>query len=279
MENRILIPIGGNEKKSKNSEIFREIVRRGGGRKARIVIIPIASLTPEARGEVYRKLFESFFPEEIHVLSLEQRDDAANPDNLKIVENGSVIMFSGGDQLRITSKLGGTPLEKLLKEKYESGCVIAGTSAGAAAIPRIMIYQTNNFRVYRKGGLEITQGLGFISDVIFDTHFVKRSRISRLIHAVATNPGLLGFGIEENTALVIENEEIAHCIGSATIIVVDGKDAEVDDIGQIETGKPFAISNLRYSVLTSGLAFDLAKRRAFLPERATILPILKEAKE
>ena len=152
-------------------------------------------------------------------------------------------------------------MHRALQERYRAGgCVVAGTSAGAAVIPEVMIFQNNRFRVFRKGGLEMTQGLGLIRDMIFDTHFVQRSRISRLVHAVATNPALLGFGIEENTGLLIEDEAKARVIGTGTVIVLDGSAMEINHIGYVENRDPFALTNVLYSLLTPGVVYDLKRR-------------------
>jgi cyanophycinase len=175
-------------------------------------------------------------------------------------------MFAGGDQLRLSSLIGGTPLHRALVARYRAGgCVMAGTSAGASVLPETMIFQNNRFRLFRKGGIEMTKGLGLIEDVLFDTHFVQRSRISRLVHAVATNPALLGVGIEENTALVIEDEVTAKVIGTGTVIVVDGSDIEINHIGYAENRQPFALTNVVYSVLTAGVVFDLKRRKVIAP--------------
>ena len=263
---RFLIPIGGNEDKSAGSEIFREMVALAGGSRARIVIVPTASETPNQRALDYRELFSAFNPETIQTLHIGERSDAGSAELVKIVEETTLFMFGGGDQLRISSLIGGTPLHLALLKRYRAGgCVIAGTSAGAAVIPEVMIYQNNRFRVFRKGGIEMTKGLGLINDTIFDTHFVQRSRISRLVHAVATNPALLGLGIEENTGLLIEDETRATVIGTGTVIVVDGSDIEINHIGYVKNRNPFALTNVRYSVLTGGVVYDLKRRTVIDP--------------
>ncbi len=265
---RTLIAIGGNELKSNHSDIFKEMVRLGGKNQARIAVIPTASAVPEERGRVYTALFSEFGPKSVDVIRVEHRAEASDPGILQVLEAATIIMFSGGDQLRLSAILGGTPLDTLLHARYAAGCVVAGTSAGAAALPHIMIFQNNRFHPYRKGGLEITQGLGLIREVLLDTHFVQRSRISRLVHAVATNPGILGLGLEENTALVIEDEARARCVGSGTVIVVDGRDSAYNEISEVANGQPFAITDLKYSVLTAGMGYDIAARRAYVLETA-----------
>ncbi len=263
---RYLVPIGGNEKKTPDSEIFREMVGLAGGSKARIVVVPTASEAPGDRGRDYQALFSAFDPESIEVVHIGERPDASSPELTRVIEQSTLFMFGGGDQLRLSSLIGGTRLHHALVERYQAGgCVMAGTSAGAAVLPETMIFQNNGFRLFRKGGIEMTKGLGFIHDVMFDTHFVQRSRISRLVHAVATNPALLGVGIEENTGLVIEDETTATVIGTGTVIVVDGGAIEVNHIGYVGNRQPFALTNVVYSVLTAGVVFDLKQRKVIEP--------------
>jgi cyanophycinase len=263
---RFLIPIGGNEDKSVDSEIFREMVDLAGGSKARIVVVPTASEEPDERAHDYRELFSAFNPENIQTVHIGERPDAGSADLCKIIGETTLFMFAGGDQLRLSSLIGGTPLHKALLERYRAGgCVIAGTSAGAAVIPETMIFQNNRFRVFRKGGIEMTKGLGLIHDTLFDTHFIQRSRVSRLMHAIASNPALLGLGIEENTGLLIEDETKAKVIGTGTVIVVDGSAIEINHIGYVENKKSFALTNVLYSVLTPGVIYDLKRRTVIDP--------------
>lgn len=263
---RYLIPIGGNEKRSVNSDIFKQMVTFAGGAKARIVVVPTASEDPKDRGRDYELLFSTFSPEAIDIVHVGERPDAGSARLAKIVDEATLFMFGGGDQLRLSSLIGGTPLHRALLERYQSGdCVIAGTSAGAAVLPEGMIFQNNRFRPFRKGGIEMTKGLGLIHDIIFDTHFVERSRISRLVHAVSTNPAMLGLGIGENTGLLIEDETKARVIGTGTVIVVDGGAIEINHVGYVKNGAPFALTNVIYSVLTPGVVYDLKNRMVIDP--------------
>ena len=263
---RFLIPIGGNEKKSPDSEIFREMVDLAGGSNARIIVVPTASEMPDERARDYNVLFSVFNPKSIQTVHIGERPDAGSAELCKIISETTLFMFAGGDQLRLSSLIGGTPLHRALIERFQAGgCVVAGTSAGAAVIPEMMIFQNNGFRLFRKGGIETTKGLGLIQDMIFDTHFVQRSRISRLLHAVATNPALLGIGIEENTGLIIEDETMAKVIGTGTVIVVDGSAIEINHIGYAENRHPFALTNVIYSILSAGMIYDLKRRTVVDP--------------
>lgn len=228
--------------------------------------MPTASEAPGERARDYQELFSAFNPESIQTVHIGDRRDAASAELVKIIRETTLFMFGGGDQLRLSSLIGGTPLHTALVERYRAGgCVVAGTSAGAAVIPEVMIFQNNRFRVFRKGGIEMTKGLGLIHDTIFDTHFVTRSRISRLVHSVATNPALLGLGIEENTGLLIEDETTAKVIGTGTVIIVDGRSIEINHIGYAQNTRPFGLTNVLYSVLTPGMVFDLKRRTIIDP--------------
>ncbi len=263
---RILIPIGGNEKQSRNSEIFKEMMRLAGNKQAHVVIVPTASDKPEEKANNYHQLLSSFEPKSIHVVHIGERADASKPELMEFISKASLFLFGGGDQLRLSSLIGGTRLHKALIERYNEGsCVVSGTSAGAAVLPEIMIFQNNNFRLYRKGGIEMTKGLGLVPDMIIDTHFVSRSRISRLVHAVASNPALLGFGLEEDTGLIIEDESTARIVGSGTVIVVDGSTMDLNHIGYAENGSPFTLTNVSYSVLTAGVVYDIKNRKVLDP--------------
>jgi cyanophycinase len=263
---RFLIPIGGNEEKSAHSGIFKEMIELAGGSKARIVVVPTASEEPKERARDYQELFAVFNPESIHIVHIGERTDAGSAQLIKIVNQATLFMFGGGDQLRLSSLIGGTPLHHALLERYQSGaCVIAGTSAGAAVIPEIMIFQNNKFRTFLKGGTEMTKGLGLIQNMIFDTHFAQRSRVSRLVNVISTNPALLGLGIGENTGLVIKDETAAKVIGTGTVIVMDGSAIEINHIGYAKNGEPFGLTNMNYSVLTAGMVYDLERRTVIDP--------------
>lgn len=263
---RFLIPIGGNEKKSPDSEIFREMVALAGGTEARIVVVPTASGEPGERARDYSVLFSAFNPKSIQTVHIGERPDAGSAALCRIISETTLFMFGGGDQLRLSSLIGGTPLHRALIQRYQAGgCVVAGTSAGAAFLPEMMIFQNNGFRLFKKGGIETTKGMGLIQDMIFDTHFVQRSRISRLVHAVATNPAMLGLGIAENTGLIIENETTAKVVGAGTVIIVDGSAIEINHIGYAENRQPFALTNVIYSILSAGMVYDLKRRTVVDP--------------
>ncbi len=171
-------------------------------------------------------------------------------------------MFTGGDQLRLTSILGGTPFDTILLDKYKNtDFMYAGTSAGAAAASTNMIYQGSSSEALLKGEVKITSGLGLIDGVIIDTHFVKRGRIGRLFQAVVGNPKVLGIGLGEDTGLLITNGLQMEAIGSGLVIVVDGREIKDTNLTQIAIGKPISINHLITHVMSKYDKFDLDTRK------------------
>lgn len=169
-------------------------------------------------------------------------------------------MFTGGDQLRLTTILGGTKIHTIILEKYQNeDFVFAGTSAGAAAASSSMIYQGSSSEALLKGEVKITSGLGLIDDVIFDTHFVHRGRIGRLFQAVDSNPKTLGIGLGEDTGLLITDGRYMKAIGSGLVILVDGRFIKDTNITEVEMGEPISIKNLVVHVMSQDDHYDLQK--------------------
>src|SRR5690606_32416209 len=194
------------------------------GVDSRIEVITTASSIPMEVGSEYIKAFNYLGTTNVDVLHIQNRDEAIQENVLKRIEQADVVMFTGGDQLRLTSILGGTRFHKILLEKYRNEeFIYAGTSAGAAAASQSMIYQGASKEALLKGEIKITSGLGFVDDVIVDTHFVQRGRIGRLFQAVVTNPMVLGIGLGEDTGLLIKEGTKMEAIGSGLVILVDGQ--------------------------------------------------------
>ena len=182
--------------------------------ESRIEIITTASKVPEKVGVEYKRAFEYLGSRNVGVINIEKREQANEGEAIDRLKAADIVMFTGGDQLRLTSILGGTKFHNLLLEKYQNEhFVYAGTSAGAAAASSNMIYQGSSSESLLKGEIRITQGLDFIDDVIIDTHFVHRGRIGRLFQAVASNPSVLGIGLGEDTGLLIKGNSSMEAIG------------------------------------------------------------------
>jgi cyanophycinase len=193
-------------------------------------------------------------------MDIRSRTDADSKEYLDRISQADVIMFSGGDQLRLSSIFGGTAFLRLLKKRYyEDDFLIAGTSAGAAAASTNMIYRGNSSEALVKGHVQMTAGLGFIDSVIVDTHFVQRGRIGRLFYAVASNPGMLGIGLGEDAGLLITEGSCMEAIGSGLTILVDGRHIRETSIYEVEMGSPVSIDGLRVHVMSLFDKYDLEK--------------------
>ncbi|RZK81856.1 MAG: cyanophycinase [Pedobacter sp.] len=225
---------------------------------SRFEIVTTASLIPEKVGEEYIKAFAQLDVHNVGVLSVNNREQANSPENYERVKAADVIIFTGGDQLRLSSIFGGTSFHQILLEKYQNEeIVIAGTSAGAAASSKNMIYQGSSKDALLKGEVKITGGLGFIDGVIVDTHFVQRGRIGRLLYAAASNPGILGIGLGEDTGLFISDGNRMEAIGSGMVILVDGRNMLDTNLTDVEMGQPVSIKNMIVHVMCDGDIYDL----------------------
>ena len=225
-----------------------------------IEVITTASQIPDIVGVEYIKSFNQLQVYNVNVMHIKSREDANNEEYLMRLENADVLMFSGGDQLRLSSIFGGTAFLQSVKKKYkESNFLIAGTSAGAAAASTNMIYRGSSSEALIKGEVQITAGMGFIDSVIIDTHFVQRGRIGRLFYAVASNPGMLGIGLGEDAGLLITNGDTMEAIGSGLTILVDGRYISETSIYDVDMGSPVSIDNLRVHVMSIFDTYNLHK--------------------
>ena len=225
--------------------------------KSRIEIITTASKIPREVGPEYAKAFQYLNATNVDVLHIERREQASEQENLDRLKAADIVMFTGGDQLRLSSILGGTKFHDILLDKYKNELFIyAGTSAGAAAASNNMIYQGSSHEALLKGEVKITSGLGLIDDVIIDTHFVQRGRIGRLFQAVVGNPKVLGIGLGEDTGLLIINNNM-EAIGSGLVILVDGRQIKDTNLTQVELGQPVSINNLVVHVMSKYDTYDL----------------------
>ena len=277
-----LIAVGGAEDKGTDLEkgeihrsnlnffelgILRRVVEEIGGPSSRIEIITTASMIPYEVGNHYMDAFGKMGCTNVGLMHIRNRQDAVNPEFLQRIERCEGVMFSGGNQLRLSAIFGGTPFLKTLLKRYEEETfTIAGTSAGAMAMSNTMIYEGNAMRAHLKGEVKITTGLGFIDDVIIDSHFEKRGRFGRLAQAIATNPQCVGIGLGEDTGMLItEGGNKMEAIGSGLVVIVDGFDIRHCNIADIPDGNPISIENLKVHFCEKGNGY-LLKERQFLPE-------------
>lgn len=230
-----------------------------------VEIITTASQIPELVGEEYIESFKQLNVNRVGVLDIRNREDAKKDEYLARIRKADVVMFSGGDQLRLSSIFGGTEFLQLLKARYHKDhFVVAGTSAGAAAASTNMIYRGQSSKALIKGEVQITAGLGFIDSVIVDTHFVQRGRIGRLLYAVASNPGMLGIGLGEDAGLLITDGNMMEAIGSGLTILVNGRKMAETNIYDVEMGSPVSIKNMRVSVMSIYDKYDLAQNQLII---------------
>lgn len=228
------------------------------GYESRIEIVTTASSIPMEVGSEYIKAFNFLGASNVGALHIQKREEASTEEALERAEKADVMMFTGGDQLRLTTILGGTRFHKILLEKYiNEEFIYVGTSAGAAAASTSMIYQGTSKEALLKGEVKITSGLDLIKNVIIDTHFVSRGRIGRLFQAVVSNPGILGIGLGEDTGLLIKDGNCMQAIGSGLVILVDGKQIKDTNITDISLGAPISINNLIVHVMSQDDKYDL----------------------
>lgn len=240
-----------------------------------IEVITTASQIPQIVGPEYKKAFEFLGAKNVNILDIQNREQA-NSDPITARANAAdVVMFTGGDQLRLTSILGGTRFHEALLLKYQdTDFVYAGTSAGAAAASENMIYQGSSSEALLKGEIKTTQGLGFIENVIIDTHFVQRGRIGRLFQAVVNNPRTMGIGLGEDTGLFIK-DDVMTAVGSGLVILVDGRFIKDTNLTNIELGEPISIDNLIVHVLSVNDHFNL-KSKELTIENSQYTPLPTE---
>ena len=241
--------------------ILRKIINESRLKEDSIIeIITTASQIPQIVGPEYKKAFEFLGSKNVNILDIQNREQANSDAIVARANAADVVMFTGGDQLRLTSILGGTRFHDTILLKYvEQDFIYAGTSAGAAAASENMIYQGSSSEALLKGEIKTTQGLGFIENVIVDTHFVQRGRIGRLFQAVVNNPRTLGIGLGEDTGLYIDGD-IMTAIGSGLVILVDGRFIKDTNLTNIQLGQPISIDNLIVHVMSQNDYFDLKSK-------------------
>ncbi|MEQ1553342.1 MAG: cyanophycinase [Ferruginibacter sp.] len=277
-----LLAIGGAEDKGTDLEtgqihrnnlnffelaILRKIVEEIGGQHKRIEVITTASMIPVEVGENYLEAFGKIGCTNIGVMHIRNRADAQNQDFLKRLKICDAVMFSGGNQLRLTTTFGGTSFLKIVLERYhnEDTFLVAGTSAGAMAMSNTMIYEGNAARAHLKGEVKITTGLGFMDDVIIDSHFEKRGRFGRLAQAVSSNPSCIGIGLGEDTGILVTNGNNLEAVGSGLVVILDGHDIKHSNIADIPDGCPISIENMKVHFLEKGNGYQITQRN-FVPE-------------
>ena len=269
-----LIPIGGNEDKGFETDekhtlefieegILFHVVKEAGGIDAKIVVIPTASSIPVEVGENYLEAFTTLGCKNVHILDIRSKKDSEKAASIELIKSANCIMFSGGDQSKITKRIGGTTIHKILLDRYknEEGFVIAGTSAGAMAMTNEMIAGGSPRDAFIKGAVTMYHGLGFIPELMIDTHFIKRGRFGRVSEAVAAFPNLLGIGLAEDTGMIIKNGNDCTVIGSGMAIIFDGSTLTHNNEKLLEKGTPMTMANMTVHVLSNSDMYDIKNRK------------------
>lgn len=253
-----LIIIGGKEDKDHDREILTEVARGVGTGK--LCIVSVASAVGDELWEIYQKVFRDLGVKEMSHLDVVHRTESIDHKAFEAVKDASAIFFTGGDQLKITSELGGTIVLEKIMEIFHRGGVIAGTSAGASVMGEIMMTSGLSDASFRIGNLRMAPGLGLTSCMIIDQHFAERGRIGRLIGAVAHNPKYLGIGIDEDTAIILEDKVRFSVVGSGTVYAIDAHESNGCNLIEGEENTPLSLFNTKLHLLVKGDEFDLHKR-------------------
>lgn len=275
-----IIAIGGAEDKGTDLEtgefhrnnhnffelgILRRVVEEAGGTSARIEVITTASTIPFEVGDNYLNAFGKIGCSNVDVMHIRNRQDAMDRQYIDRLLQADAVMFSGGNQMRLSVTDGGTEFLAIMKRRYqEENFLIAGTSAGAMAMSATMIYEGNATRAHLKGEVKMTSGLGFISNAIIDSHFEKRGRFGRLVQAVATNPSCIGIGLGEDTGMLLTAGNKLEAIGSGLVVIMDGHDIIHNNIADIPDGNPISLENLKVHFCEKGNGY-LIRERQYLP--------------
>lgn len=254
-----LVIIGGAEDKEGDCTILREFVRRSGGLQARIVVMTVATGLPGEVGETYLNVFERLGVESVQVVDTARRENADDPKGLELIQQATGVFFTGGNQARITECLKDTQLDAMLHKRFADGVVIAGTSAGAAMMPDMMIVEGESETNPRMEVVSMDRGMGFLPGVVIDQHFAQRGRLGRLLSAIAQQPVNLGFGIDENTAIAINGKEL-EVIGAGAITIVDVANITHNNVEELLRDEPLALCNATLHILPHGYKFNLETR-------------------
>jgi cyanophycinase len=254
-------PIGGAENKENDRRILERFVHASGGEEADIVVIPTASRIHET-GPRYEQIFRDIGAPRVTVMDFDTRRDCQEAGRLERIRQASGIFFTGGNQLRLTTLLGGTPVAKLIRMQNAHGVTVGGTSAGASILSEHMIASGDEGSAMIAGSVRLAPGLGLTNRFIIDQHFRQRDRLGRLLTALAYNPFAVGIGLDEDTAAFIGPDETVEIEGSGGVTIVDGSQVSYSSIGQIPDGQAVCVLGLQVHVLVAGATFNMHTRVA-----------------
>lgn len=255
-----LIIIGGAEDKKGESVILKQAPKMLSDDDV-LTVLTTATEEPKEAGQAYEEVFHRLGVKNVNILNINTRDDADNPDCCDAIKKSHCVFMTGGDQLRVTSILGGTRACSELKNLYNTGGIIMGTSAGASVMSSTMVVQGNDNEPARKCTLKMAAGIGLLKGVIIDQHFDQRGRFGRLLCGVAENPDVLGIGIDEDTAIKVYPDRHFEIIGSNAVTIIDGKSIQSSNVSELNPNETLAIIGVTVHTLPQGYGFDLNLRK------------------
>ncbi|MEX1367621.1 MAG: cyanophycinase [Nannocystaceae bacterium] len=262
-----IVPVGGAEDKDGNPIILRRFVDLCGGSQARIAVIPTASVL-ETTGARYEGIFRGLGAEQARALDYRHRNDADDPERLAWLEAATGIFLTGGNQLRISTILGGTDVARTIRRANAGGVTVGGTSAGAAILSEHMIAFGKAGATPIAGAVSLAPGFGLTNRVVIDQHFRERDRLGRLLATLAYNPFAVGIGLDEDTAAFIDPDDVLQVVGRGSITVLDASRLEHSSMGAAEEGDNICITGIKLHVITDGGRYDLHRRHATPPPTA-----------
>ncbi len=267
-----IFAIGGREIGQGNLDVLARFVSCCGGTSARLVVLTTASREPVRRARAYELAFQSLGVGQVTYFHQEHRGEAGDAAVLSAVDEADGVFFTGGSQLKLVSTIAGTPLLERLRARHLCGLHLGGTSAGASALSAVMIARGDGRLAARLASVRMSPGLGFLRQVIVDQHFRERDRLGRLLAVVLCNPSMLGFGLDENTAFVLDAADRISVCGSGTLTIVDGALLEATNVDEVPDEAPAAFAGMRLHALSSGWTYDLPTRRVEWPAAVTEPP-------
>lgn len=260
-----IIPIGGGEDRVKEMLIHRRFVDLSGGINGDIVVIPTASQL-ETTGTDYLRIFRELGAGRVEFLPINTRADCENPQFVEMLDRATGIFLTGGNQLRLSTILGGTMVARKIRRRNAAGVPVAGTSAGASIMSEHMVASGDSNTSPTEGSVNLAPGLGLTNAVIIDQHFTQRNRLGRLLAASSYNPFLIGLGIDEDTAAFIGPDNVFEVVGRGTVTVVDASQLSYSSMWQANRGEAISLLGLRLDVMGEGCRYDLTSRQAYAPD-------------
>ena len=260
-----IIPIGGGEDREKEMQILRKFVALSGSKNGKIVVVPTASQLDNI-GPDYNDIFKSLGIGKVEFLPINNREDCNNPAFTEVLKRATGIFMTGGNQLRLSTILGGTLVAQIIRRRNATGVPVAGTSAGASIMSEHMIAGGEGNTSPSTNGAILAPGMGLTNAVIIDQHFTQRNRLGRLLSASSYNPFLIGLGIDEDTAAFIGPDNVIEVVGSGTVTVVDADALTYSSISQSESSKALSLLGLKIDVMAEGCHYDLTNRKSYPPK-------------